>query len=236
MNVDQIIDSQCIIALDTQDDKKLDLILKSIQGQFSWVKVGMELYFSHGKSILDKLHQYNFKTFLDLKLHDIPQTVHNAILSLNSCPFDLLTIHLQGGNEMLTKADEAIKHNKNNAKLLGVSVLTSFDEINWSNTLHQKSNIKDSIQTLVKQDQTKLLYGIVCSGHDCLDVKKTVNIKTVVPGIRWKAPAHDQARVMTPAHALKSGADYLVIGRELTQATNIESAIKTLKEHLYEKL
>lgn len=236
MNIDHILQSQCIIALDTQNDKKLDHILQSIRGHFSWVKVGMELYYSQGRNILDKLHQYNFKVFLDLKLHDIPQTVHNAILSLNHDPFDLLSLHLQGGNEMLLKAHEAIVQNTFKAKLLGVSVLTSFNETNWNLTLHQQSTIKDSIQSLIAQKNVQYLEGIVCSGYDCLDIKKFPDLKTVVPGIRWQAPSHDQARIMTPALALKSGADYLVIGREITQAANIELSIKSLKEHLHEQL
>ncbi len=235
MSVDRILKDQCIIALDTQDDKKLDHILSAIHGHFGWVKVGMELFYAKGPCILETLHAKKFKIFLDLKLHDIPQTIHNSILSLNQLPFDLLTLHLQGGNSMIKAAAEAISLNKHQARLLGVSVLTSFDDIEWAKTQGTQISVKKSIQALVTQDNTKLLYGIVCSGHDVIDVKNATKLKTVIPGIRWNAQAHDQARVMSPIQALKAGADHLVIGREITQAANIELAIKSLREHLNEK-
>lgn len=235
MDAKQILKEQCIIALDTPDDDKLENILSAIQGHFSWVKVGMELFYAKGPSILEKLYSKNFKIFLDLKLHDIPQTIHNSILSLNRLPFELLTIHLQGGSHMIKAAADAIAKNNHGARLLGVSVLTSFDELTWRKTQSIPSSISKSIHTLVTQDCARELYGVVCSGHDIVNVRSLTKLKAVIPGIRWSAPAHDQARIMTPSMALKAGADHLVIGREITHASNIDNAIQSLREHLNEK-
>lgn len=234
MNVDHLIKNQCIIALDTQDEKKLDFILNAIDGKLEWVKVGMELYFSKGPKILEKLHSLGFKIFLDLKLHDIPQTVHNAILSLAQNPFDLLTIHLQGGSSMIKAAGDALKSKNHTAKLLGVSVLTSFDDSSWKKLHSYPTNIKESIKTLISQDGINQVHGIVCSGQEILDVKNASQLKTIVPGIRWNTSNQDQARVMMPALAFKTGADYLVIGREITQSPNIDESIKSLRNHLHE--
>ncbi len=229
-----LVKSKCILALDHQNDQSLPILIDQISGEFKWVKVGMELYFSQGYKILELLHRKGFKIFLDLKLHDIPQTVHNAILSLSHHPFDLITIHLQGGSHMIQMAYEALEKNNHHAKILGVSVLTSFDENSWQKTQSQKTNIKESIQTLVSQDLLSDVYGVVSSGHDISNIKKIAPLKVVVPGIRWSTSHHDQSRVVSPAQALSNGADYLVIGREITAAKNKSLAITSLKEHLHE--
>lgn len=232
--INELVKQKCILALDTQDDQKISRTLSEIQGQIDWVKVGMELYFSKGSEILHVIANQGFKVFLDLKLHDIPQTVHNAVLSLTKCPFHLLTIHLQGGENMIEVAADALRIAHHPAKLLGVSVLTSFDENHWQNTQAQKVTIHESIQTLIQQRSTNQLYGVVSSGHEVSTIKKSTNLKTVVPGIRWATSNNDQARVMTPAQALKLGADHLVIGREITNSPNISKAIQSLKDHLHE--
>jgi orotidine-5'-phosphate decarboxylase len=236
VTTEDFLKNQCIIALDHQSSHSLGPLLDNIQHDFSWVKVGMELFYAQGHKILESLHQRNFKIFLDLKLYDIPQTVHNAILSLNHLPFDLLTIHLQGGVKMINAAGDAIKKHPLKAKLLGVSVLTSFDEATWNKTQTHTTSIKESIQAMISQDIQSSLYGVVSSGHEIVNIKKSTSFKAIVPGIRWSKNKHDQARVMTPAEALHLGADYLVIGREITGAENIQSSIQNLKDHLNEHL
>lgn len=225
---------RCIIALDTQNECELNKLLENLKPHFKWVKVGLELFCSYGPVILEKIHSNGFRIFLDLKLYDIPQTVQNAITSLCNHPFDLLTIHLNGGNTMIEGAMSAIQSKNHPGKLLGVSVLTSFSEEQWSKTQCNACTIEDSIKTFIKQDSSSKIFGVVCSGHEIELIKKHTLLKSVVPGIRWTENKDDQVRIVTPKEAFAKGADFLVIGREITRSNDINKSVNNLKEHLHE--
>lgn len=234
--IENILKEKCIIALDIQNDERLKQILIQIKPHFKWVKVGLELFYSKGPQILDDLNTLGFNIFLDLKLYDIPQTIYNATCALTNYPFNLLTIHLSGGANMIEKSISALKDNNHKGKILGVSVLTSFSEEEWGSTLSFPMKINNSIEKLITQKNCENLYGVVCSGQEIKLIKDKSSFKTVVPGIRWNNLHHDQARIITPFRALSDGADYLVIGREITATSNLEYSIQRLKDHLYELL
>ena len=175
---------------------------------------------------------YNKKIFLDLKLHDIPNTVHETILGFNDCTIEMMTVHLSGGEQMLRKAMLAAQAVK--TKIIGVSVLTSLNESD-SLTLFN-NNIGDQVINLFKLAKQTNLDGIVCSPHE-VEVANTIldshSIK-ITPGIRDFKVEDDQARTMNAKDAIKKGATFLVIGRPITQATDIPLALKSFNDSIYE--
>ena len=189
-----------------------------------WLKSEALFLTPLGKSFLKHVSSRGFKIFLDLKLHDIPNTVHETILGFHDCSIDMLTVHLSGGEEMLNKAILAGKYI--NAKVIGVSILTSLEE---SDTLALFDNKLDpQIRNLFEIAVKANLDGVVCSPHE-LKMSNTIlnsdSIK-ITPGIRDIIVGDDQARTMSAKEAIEKGATFLVIGRPITQAQDISLALK----------
>ena len=160
-----------------------------------------------------------FEIFLDLKLHDIPNTVNKAVKEISRFNVSMTTIHLQGGIEMIAAANEA----KANIKILGVSLLTSLD---GSDTKMLYSNDFDKqFNNLIAVAKNSEVDGVVCSSKELLMLSDSPLLK-VVPGIRNQNLLDDQKRTMTSSEAYKNGADYIVVGRPITQSANIKDAIK----------
>jgi orotidine-5'-phosphate decarboxylase len=222
------------IACDTSNPKKLNEIIKQSQTNKLKIsyKIGIEFFLSpKGRNFISRLNTKEI--FLDLKLNDIPNTCAAAIYSLQDIKNILyLTVHANGGLEMLKAVKKAAKKINKKLKILGVTVLTSF-----SNSSIKKIGHTKSIKELVKKQATlaKLakLDGIVCSGHEVKFLKKICkNMEIITPGIRLAGDSKgDQKRIMTPKEAFKNGATSIVMGRSITKGNikkNIQKLIKSL--------
>src|SRR5207253_1963189 len=189
-------------------------LVEKLRDQISFFKIGLQLYTAEGPEIVRAVSARGSKVWLDLKLHDIPNTVARAVESAGRVGVQMLTIHLSGGSEMVRAATAA---RVNNMLLLGVTVLTSATE----ETLREigiQDKVDDQVSRLAKLGIEAGIDGVVASPHEIKLLRHEFGdkIKIVVPGIRpsWSEPG-DQKRTMTPREALKAGADYLVIGRPI---------------------
>ena len=219
-----------IVALDFPS---IDLALRHVdqlEGQCQWYKVGLELYLASGSFIVTSLRSRDFNVFLDLKLHDIPNTVASAVRSVSSFGASLLTIHAAGGSAMLSSAAEAAAATKDAPRILAVTVLTSMDAVQ----LHG-IGIADSPATQVlrlgRLAEAAGIDGLVCSPEEITQLRAGLprNPFLVVPGIRpTGSAAGDQRRIATPATAIAAGASMLVVGRPITQAADPAKAAEAI--------
>ena len=226
-------DPRIIVAIDTFDLKQAHAILDQLNPDLCMVKIGSVVFNALGKSFLKHASSQGFKIFLDLKLHDIPNTVHETILGFNECKIDMLTVHLSGGEEMLKKAMLAGK--SINTKVIGVSILTSLEEEDSFALFGKK--LEDQIINLFKIAVKANIDGIVCSPHE-LEIANTIlgshSIK-ITPGIRDIKVDDDQARTMNAKEEIERGSSFLVIGRPITQAEDIPKALQNFNDSIYEK-
>ena len=208
-----------IIALDFKNIDEMSHFISNLNPQKCIVKVGLQLFISEGPKVLDFLSQNGFEIFLDLKLHDIPNTVRKSVEEISQYNVKLTTIHLQGGRDMIQAANQV----KGDTKILGVSLLTSLDDSDtrelYNNDLEKQFNNLINLATETEVD------GIVCSSQE-LELITDPSLIKVVPGIRNQESSDDQKRVMTSSEAYSNGADYIVVGRPITQAKYIEEAVK----------
>ena len=219
-----------IVALDVPTQKPALELVGKLRDRISFFKIGLQLYTAEGPEIVRAVSSTGSKVWLDLKLHDIPNTVARAVESANRLGAQVLTIHLSGGSEMIRAA---IAARSDNMLLLGVTVLTSSTE----ETLREigiQDKVEDQVLRLAKLGVEAGIDGVVASPHEIETLRREFGdrIKIVVPGVRpnWST-AGDQKRVMTPGEALQAGADYLVVGRPITAHRNpSEAAEKILAE------
>ncbi len=219
-----------IVALDVATkEKALDLV-EELRDQISFFKIGLQLYTAEGPEIVRAVRATGANVFLDLKLHDIPNTVARAVESAAQLQIQMLTIHLSGGEAMI---QAAVSAKSRDLLLLGVTVLTSADE----QTLRQigiPDKIENHVLRLAKLGVKNGIDGIVASPHEITTLRRECGdtIKIVVPGIRPSgSESADQKRVMTPREAIHAGADYLIIGRPIiAQASPREAVSKILQE------
>jgi len=225
-------DPRIIVAIDTYDFQEANVILDQLDPDLCRIKIGSVVFNSLGKSFLKEVSSRGFKIFLDLKLHDIPNTVHETILGFHDCSIDMLTIHLSGGEDMLKKAMLAGK--SINAKVIGVSILTSLKE---SDTLMLfNNNLDTQIANLFKIAVKTNLDGVVCSPLE-LEMANTIldtNSIKITPGIRDIKAADDQARTLSAKEAIEKGATFIVIGRPITQAEDVSTALKTFSDSIHD--
>lgn len=226
-------DPRIIVAIDTFDLKQANAILDQLNPNICLVKIGSVIFNALGKTFLKHVSSRGFKIFLDLKLHDIPNTVYETIIGFNDCKIDMLTVHLSGGEEMLNKAMLAAK--SINAKVIGVSILTSLDEKDSLALFNSK--IEDQISYLFKIALKANIDGIVCSPHE-LEIANTIlgtHVIKITPGIRDVKVDDDQERTMSAKEAIKKGSTYLVIGRPITQADDVADALQNFNDTIHEK-
>tara|TARA_Y100001970_G_C14193959_1_gene837011 strand:+ start:483 stop:1169 length:687 start_codon:yes stop_codon:yes gene_type:complete len=221
-----------IIALDNDNlNINLDLVKELRKEAFAF-KIGYEFFFNFGFEGYELIQKLNTKIFLDLKLHDIPNTVKNGINAITKLKPYFTTIHISGGDEMQKSANIS----KVNTKILGVSLLTSLDSAQIEKYYFNK-NIEDVVSKFIYYALENNLDGIVCSPKEIKIVKKIIKNKMLIitPGIRpenYKNPDDDQKRTMTPKEAIKAGANYLVIGRPITKASNPLKEIQAINTSL----
>ena len=204
-----------ILALDVPTREEAAPLLRQLRGQLRWVKIGLQMFTAYGPNYVREVASMGFSIFLDLKLHDIPNTVAKAVESLGPLPIGMLTLHTAGGGEMMRAALAAQQKTNPNLFLLGVTVLTSMDaaglaEIGVSATPEQQ------VQRLGQLAADSGLRGLVCSPLEVALLRRTLppQIQLVTPGIRpaSEAGGDDQKRVMTPADAARAGSSFIVVG------------------------
>jgi orotidine-5'-phosphate decarboxylase len=229
-----------IVALDfSRADRALQFV-EDLNGYPVIYKVGFELFISGGADLVRELVHRKCRVFLDLKFHDIPNTVARAAQQAALLKVEMFTLHLTGGSAMVRAVAEELKNNipEIRPKILGVSVLTSFDDVRWAEVTRaltgHASDVSDSVAGIVAHAAGWGTDGVVCSAMELPHVRsQSPGLYTVVPGIRpLGAAVDDQARVMTPAQARAAGAHAIVMGRPITEAKNprlvVESVLKEL--------
>jgi orotidine-5'-phosphate decarboxylase len=226
-------DPKIIVAIDTFDFEKANAILEQLNPDLCLIKIGSVVFNALGKSFLKHASSQGFKIFLDLKLHDIPNTVHETITGFNDCKIDMLTVHLSGGEEMIRKAMLAGK--SINTKVIGVSMLTSLEEEDSLTLFGNK--LEDQISNLFKIAVKVNIDGIVCSPHELEIANKILGSHSIkiTPGIRDIKVEDDQARTMSAKEAIERGSSFLVIGRPITQSKNISQTLQNFNNSIYEK-
>lgn len=223
-----------IVALDVPSARAAFDLVDRLEGQTPWVKVGLELYLSAGQAIIGNLRERGLDVFLDLKLHDIPNTVKGAIRSLAASGASLLTVHASGGAAMMRAAAEAVSNTPNPPRLLAVTVLTALSRAELVE-VGVPDTPANQVQRLAHLAWTCGMYGMICSAEELEGLRGTLGPEPllVVPGIRPAgASLDDQTRVATPAIAAARGASMLVIGRPITHATDPAAALATILSEL----
>jgi len=217
------------VALDFPDAQEAINLVDRLDGACQWFKVGMELYYAAGNSIIHQLRDRGFSVFLDLKLHDIPNTVAGAVRSATRAGASLLTIHASGGAAMMRAAAVAACA-PGSPRLLAVTVLTSMDATELAGTGITASPA-DQVLRLARLAQASGIDGMVCSAEEVATLRRETGPNTllVIPGIRPAGSAvEDQKRIATPAQAIAQGASMLVVGRPITRASNPAEAAKSI--------
>ena len=219
-----------MLALDLPDRESALEMLNKLRGSLEWVKIGLQMYLKYGASFVNEVADMGFKIFLDLKLHDIPNTVASAVKSLQGLPISMLTIHTCGGREMMLRALEAADATNENLRLLGVTVLTSFNEEGLAETGVTLPPAKQ-VELLAKLATDSGMKGLVCSPLEIETLRKIIpeDVILVTPGIRPAgSDANEQKRVMTPEMAAKAGSNFIVVGRPILKAENPAQAAKAI--------
>jgi len=227
-----------IVALDVPSAADALSLADSLTGVCTWVKVGLELFIAAGPAIVHELKNRGFSVFLDLKLHDIPNTVAGAVRSAAATGADMLTVHAAGGPAMLAVAADAARNSNRPIQLLAVTVLTSMDAAQLASVGVPASPF-DQVALLARVAIDSGLRGLVCSPHEAASLRKILgdNIALVTPGIRPSgSDAQDQKRISTPAQAIADGATYLVVGRPITQAPDPRAAAQAVQLQIAEAL
>tara|TARA_A100001388_G_scaffold101477_1_gene73938 strand:+ start:1620 stop:2282 length:663 start_codon:yes stop_codon:yes gene_type:complete len=210
-----------IVAIDETDLKKATELIGNLDPKKCMLKIGSVAFNSIGKEIIYFAAEKHFDIFLDLKLHDIPNTVKKSIEGISALPISMITIHTSGGRDMMKAAMEAVSGKE--IKVFGVTTLTSLNDIDTNEIF--KRNASDHVRKMLDLAELSGIDGVVCSPHELELVKKRGSLLSMTPGIRLKSLNDDQKRFMTPKEAKNLGADYLVIGRPITAAKNISQAL-----------
>jgi orotidine-5'-phosphate decarboxylase len=221
------------IALDLPSEQEAMRLVDRLEGTCQWFKVGMELYYAAGNSIVHQLRDRGFNVFLDLKLHDIPNTVAGAVRSATRAGASLLTIHAGGGAVMMSAASEAAS-TPGSPRLLAVTVLTSMDA-NELTGIGITASPAEQVFRLARLAQASGIDGMVCSAQEVATLRKETGPDTllVIPGIRPAGSAvDDQRRIATPAQAIADGASMLVVGRPITRAADPAEAAHAILEEI----
>lgn len=224
---------QVIVALDFPDSRHALDLVERLDSLIQWFKVGLELYVSEGNSVVNALRDKGFSVFLDLKLHDIPNTVAGAVRSASRAGAQMLTIHAGGGPAMMAAAAEAAAGLDSAPQLLAVTVLTSMDATQLQ-AVGVSAQPADQVLRLAHAGWDSGIRGFVSSAQEVGAMRHAFPKATlVIPGIRPAGAAvGDQKRVATPAAALQAGADYLVIGRPITQAPDPAAAAAAILDEI----
>jgi len=217
-----------IVAVDETQLNSFKQIIDSLDNDLCMIKVGSVSFNAMGHEAINYVASKGFKIFLDLKLHDIPNTVKKSIEGLISLPLSMLTIHTSGGLEMMRAAKQALQNS--DIKLFGVTALTSLSDED-TNIIFKRSASRQ-VQAMLDLAEAAGIDGVVCSPLELELVTQRKSLESITPGIRILKSNDDQTRVMTPKEAIKKGANHIVIGRPITNASNISKALKEIHNSL----
>jgi orotidine-5'-phosphate decarboxylase len=224
-----------ILALDVPTREAAAPILRQLRGQLRWVKIGLQMFTAYGPNYVREVAGMGFNIFLDLKLHDIPNTVAKSVESLGPLPIQMLTLHTAGGGEMMRAAKAAQQKTNPNLLLLGVTVLTSTDDAGLKE-IGVTAASADQVARLGKLAADSGLRGLVCSPLEVSLLRKQLpaDMQLVTPGIRpaGEAGGDDQKRIMTPADAARAGSTYIVVGRPILKAADPAAAARAILAEL----
>ena len=212
---------QIIVGLDCDTEEEVETILTLLDPNLYRVKVGKQLFMNCGPNIIEKINNFGFEIFLDLKLHDIPNTVSKALQNILKLNIWMTNIQLSGGREMIEASVNKIKELNNETLLVGVTVLTSLDDKNIEEIGFYR-NTEESTLVLAKLGKEIGIDGVVASLNSVSEIKTTFgnDFVTVTPGIRMQQNDEDQKRSGSLFDAIQFGTNFVVVGRELTQAKN----------------
>ena len=216
--------NRTIIALDFSSKEQALDFLKGFDTPV-YAKIGMELYYACGNSIVEEVKKMGHKVFLDLKLHDIPNTVKGGMKNLAALGVDMINVHCAGGSKMMAAAIEGLKEGAKGERPLciGVTQLTSTSQEMMNDEQGIPGEVMDSVIRFAKVAKASGLDGVVCSVHEAKAIHQACgdDFLTVTPGIRLKDDSSDdQKRIATPDFAREQGCDYIVVGRSITKSEN----------------
>ena len=227
--MNQVFLNPIIVAIDKNSETEAYQLTKELVGYVGAIKLGLEFFDTYGPDGIRNLQKLKIPIFLDLKIHDIPQTVKKTIDTLSSLKPDILNVHALGGKKMMQFALESLLNNSPNTQLVAVTILTSLDDDDLQ-MMEMNISTKNLVSSLAKLTKETGLSGVVCSSEEIKLVREACgkNFKIIVPGIRPEgSDKNDQKRIMTPKEAISLGADHLVIGRPITESKDPR---KTTKE------
>lgn len=229
-------DKSLIVALDYSTVEELEQFLNKFQDERLFVKIGMELFYQAGPQVVTEIKKRGHKIFLDLKLHDIPNTVKQAMKGLAKLDVDLVNVHAAGGKKMMAAAlaglEEGTAKGKQRPLLIAVTQLTSTSEENMQQEQGIPFSLEKSVLHYAELAKDAGLDGVVCSPHEVVKIHELLgnDFLTVTPGIRMMSDdAHDQIRVATPEKARLLGTNSIVVGRSITKAESPLQAYKEVK-------
>ena len=228
-----------IVALDYSSDEPVKQLVTSLDDSVSYYKVGMELYYSVGESIIHYLKEQQKNVFLDLKLYDIPNTVAKGLSALTRLGANMMNVHASGGSLMMQKAveavaDEAARLSIARPQVIAVTILTSMNQEQWGQMGHT-SEISDQVVRLALLAKESGMDGVVASPQEASAIRSVSgdNFLIVPPGVRpIGAAVNDQSRIATPSSALRQGSTHLVVGRPITAAPDGQAAAKAILEEM----
>jgi len=230
-----VINKKIILALDTTNLKEAVDITKKIQDKIYTVKLGLEFWNANGKEGIKKFNDIGITNLmLDLKLKDIGETVYKAIKALDDVRFGFLTVHGQGGKEMIEKAKKAASEIKSKPKIMMVTILTALDD-NDLKDMGNNNTVIEQVEKLTKLARD-MNVGVICSGQEAKIVRKIIgpDLPIFTPGVRMKDDnKNDQKRVCTPSESMNNGANKIIMGRSLIKG-NIEENISKVSNSIKE--
>jgi len=227
-------DPRIIVALDYAEASQAQAVVARLHPSACRLKVGKELFTHGGPVLVEKMLMQGFQVFLDLKFHDIPHTVAQACKAAAELGVWMVNVHTLGGRKMLEAAREAVESSSQRPLLIGVTMLTSLEDEDLRD-IGIASTVEDQVIRLAGLAQQAGLDGVVCSAQEARSLRMRCGpgFCLVTPGIRPAGAAtQDQRRVMGPAEALRAGADYLVIGRPITQAPDPHAALMAIQSEI----
>lgn len=235
------VSEKLIVALDYDNADEADILVKKLGSLVSVYKVGLEIFLRTKGAIVDRLHAQHKKVFLDLKFHDITNTVVQSCLFAAEQNVFMFNIHCANGEKTMEAVSRMLKERSSKSLCIGVTVLTNLCDQDMKIFYGEHFNTAQTVEAMAKAVKHSGLHGIVCSAHEAAAVKKRFgkDFVTVCPGVRPaevqkfdNARKEDQSRVMTPYEAVKAGADYLVVGRPVTQSANPEQTVRLILDEI----
>ena len=220
------------IALDLKSNAQNISIVKKLRSHVYGFKVGYRSFYKNrSDELITQIKKTRSKLFLDLKLHDIPNTIGSAIDSLSKINPDFLTLHISGGNEMINAAVKCVKKNNLKTKILGVTLLTSLDG-NDSKKIFGERNTKKLVKKFAEIANKERIHGLICSGEELIALRKFNKLIKITPGVKLFTRSDDQKRVTFAHNAIENGASFVVIGRELIESKEpLDLLEKYAKQH-----